>query len=98
LNSLSNLYLLQNLKKLKYVMYVVLSLCPSHYPQAMRFGLLEQEMQKTNEEYQAAVERASTSNLTLRLDSFFYLLQSERLHKEITAVFRELTNAENNVF
>jgi mediator of RNA polymerase II transcription subunit 21 len=34
----------------------------SHYPQAMRFGLLEQEMQKTNEEYEAAVERASTSN------------------------------------
>jgi len=48
--------------------------------QAMRFGLLEQEMQKTNEEYQAAIERA------------------KRLHKEITAVFRELTNAENNVF
>jgi hypothetical protein len=43
----------------------------------MRFGLLEQEMQKTNEEYQAAVERASTSNLTLRLDPF-YLFTSIR--------------------
>lgn len=69
-------------RKAKQIELIIESL-PAPEPeqaQAARFEQLEQEMQKVNEEYQAAVERA------------------KRLHKEITAIFRELTNAENTTF